>query len=57
MLMIEEYPASNNPNKDTVKDVVETLNFDLAEKVTKLAISSLASLGGIMETIDGEVQP
>ena len=52
MLMIEEYPASSNPNKDTVKDVVGTLNFTLAEKVAKLAIASLASLGGIVETMD-----
>jgi hypothetical protein len=55
--MIEEYPpASHNPNKDTVKDVFETLNFHLAAKATQLALASIASLAGIITPNDSENQ-
>jgi len=46
--MIEEYPASKNPNKDTVHDVISTLNLDLAKKTTQLAAIALCSLAGII---------
>jgi hypothetical protein len=49
MLVIEEYPASKNPHKDTITDVYETLNFDLAVRGCRLAVASLACLGGILE--------
>jgi hypothetical protein len=48
MLMIEEYPATNNPFKDSVGDVISTLNLNLAKKTTQLAAISLCSLAGII---------
>jgi len=49
MLLIEEYPASKSPHQDSVTDVYETLNFDLAVRGCRLAIASLACLGGMVE--------
>jgi hypothetical protein len=46
--MIEEYPASNNPLKDSVGDVISTLNIDLANKTTQLTAVSLCSIAGII---------
>jgi hypothetical protein len=48
MLMIEEYPASENPHKDTVEDVVSTLNLNLAKRTTQLAAVALCSLADII---------
>jgi hypothetical protein len=48
MLMIEEYPASDNPFKDSVGDVISTLNLNLANNTTQLAAISLCSLAGII---------
>jgi hypothetical protein len=47
--MIEEYPASNNPNKDSIRDVISTLNLNLAKKTTQLAAISLCSLADIIK--------
>jgi hypothetical protein len=47
--MIEEYPASNNPNKDSVSDVISTLNLNLAKKTTQLAAISICSLAKIIK--------
>jgi hypothetical protein len=47
--MIEEYPATRNPNKDTVEDVISTLNINLAKKITQLTAISLCSIAGLIE--------
>jgi hypothetical protein len=44
MLMIEHYPAENNPNKDSITDVPATLNMNLARQTTQLAAIALGSL-------------
>jgi len=49
MLMIEEYPATENPYKDSVEDVVTNLNMNLANKTTQLAAVTLCSLAGIIQ--------
>jgi len=50
MVMIEEYPPSpHNPNRDTVRDKIATLNFDLAKKITQLAGISICSIAGLIE--------
>jgi hypothetical protein len=46
--MIEEYPATNNPNKDSIRDKISTLNINLAKKTTQLAAISLCTLAGII---------
>ncbi|MHA1224256.1 MAG: hypothetical protein ACTSP3_13600 [Candidatus Heimdallarchaeaceae archaeon] len=46
MLIIEEFPPTN-PNKDTTKDTIDTLNFILAKQTTKLTAAAIASLAGI----------
>ena len=47
--MIEEYPATKNPFKDSGGDVMSILNLNLARKTTQLAAISLCSLGGIID--------
>ena len=48
MLMIEEYPATKNPYKDSIKDVLSTLNLNLAKKTTQLAAIAVCSLAGVI---------
>jgi hypothetical protein len=49
MIIIEEYPPTKNPHRDTVSDEISILNYNLAKKSTQLAAISLCSLAGIID--------
>lgn len=48
-MIIENYPL-NNPHKDKVTDVIETLNLTFARKVTQIVAATVASLAEIQKT-------
>jgi hypothetical protein len=55
--MIEEYPAHKNPHKDSIRDVISTLNLNLARKTAQLAGIALCSIAGIVSDDDAGKPP
>jgi hypothetical protein len=47
--LIEEYPASDNPDKDSINDVPDKLNLNIAREATRLALAGLCTLAEIIE--------